>query len=167
DKSVEKIEYSALFLGKQVQKIKVDLNLGDDYLKAKYLGLATHYTLEMMNDFTKDDLDYSLQLSKSRYLSYLSIEDFKIIEKRVELLIQNSQFLNLVNNSLKVHEQSLMYKNELKIVDLLLYKDGFYTIIDYKTTSDILSSHKIQVNYYKKAISDIFKTENVKAYLVY
>ena len=167
DKSVEKIEYSALFLGKQVQKIKVDLNLGDDYLKAKYLGLATHYTLEMMNDFTKDDLDYSLQLSKSRYLTYLSIEDFKIIEKRVELLIQNSQFLNLVNNSLKVHEQSLMYKNELKIVDLLLYKDGFYTIIDYKTTSDILSSHKIQVNYYKKAISDIFKTENVKAYLVY
>ncbi|MDX4037223.1 RecB-like helicase [Aliarcobacter skirrowii] len=167
DKSVEKIEYSALFLGKQEQKIKVDLNLGDDYLKAKYLGLATHYTLEMMNDFTKDDLDYSLQLSKSRYLSYLSIEDFKIIEKRVELLIQNSQFLNLVNNSLKVHEQSLMYKNELKIVDLLLYKDGFYTIIDYKTTSDILSSHKIQVNYYKKAIIDIFKTENVKAYLVY
>lgn len=167
DKSVEKIEYSALFLGKQEQKIKVDLNLGDEYLKAKYLGLATHYTLEMMNDFTKDDLDYSLQLSKSRYLSYLSIEDFKIIEKRVELLIQNSQFLNLVNNSLKVHEQSLMYKNELKIVDLLLYKDGFYTIIDYKTTSDILSSHKIQVNYYKKAISDIFKTENVKAYLVY
>ena len=167
DKSVEKIEYSALFLGKQEQKIKVDLNLGDDYLKAKYLGLATHYTLEMMNDFTKDDLDYSLQLSKSRYLTYLSIEDFKIIEKRVELLIQNSQFLNLVNNSLKVHEQSLMYKNELKIVDLLLYKDGFYTIIDYKTTSDILSSHKIQVNYYKKAISDIFKTENVKAYLVY
>ncbi|MCT7445725.1 RecB-like helicase [Aliarcobacter skirrowii] len=167
DKSVEKIEYSALFLGKQEQKIKVDLNLGDEYLKAKYLGLATHYTLEMMNDFTKDDLDYSLQLSKSRYLSYLSIEDFKIIEKRVELLIQNSQFLNLVNNSLKVHEQSLMYKNELKIVDLLLYKDGFYTIIDYKTTSDILSSHKIQVNYYKKAIIDIFKTENVKAYLVY
>lgn len=167
DKSVDKIEYSALFLGKQEQKIKVDLNLGDDYLKAKYLGLATHYTLEMMNDFTKDDLDYSLQLSKSRYLSYLSIEDFKIIEKRVELLIQNSQFLNLVNNSLKVHEQSLMYKNELKIVDLLLYKDGFYTIIDYKTTSDILSSHKIQVNYYKKAIIDIFKTENVKAYLVY
>ncbi|MDX4061158.1 RecB-like helicase [Aliarcobacter skirrowii] len=167
DKSVEKIEYSALFLGKQEQKIKVDLNLGDDYLKAKYLGLATHYTLEMMNDFTKDDLDYSLQLSKSKYLSYLSIEDFKIIEKRVELLIQNSQFLNLVNNSLKVHEQSLMYKNELKIVDLLLYKDSFYTIIDYKTTSDILSSHKIQVNYYKKAISDIFKTENVKAYLVY
>ncbi|MDX4049533.1 RecB-like helicase [Aliarcobacter skirrowii] len=167
DKSVDKIEYSALFLGKQEQKIKVDLNLGDEYLKAKYLGLATHYTLEMMNDFTKDDLDYSLQLSKSRYLSYLSIEDFKIIEKRVDLLIQNSQFLNLVNNSLKVHEQSLMYKNELKIVDLLLYKDGFYTIIDYKTTSDILSSHKIQVNYYKKAISDIFKTENVKAYLVY
>ncbi|AZL53301.1 RecB-like helicase [Aliarcobacter skirrowii] len=167
DKSVEKIEYSALFLGKQEQKIKVDLNLGDDYLKAKYLGLATHYTLEMMNDFTKDDLDYSLQLSKSRYLTYLSIEDFKIIEKIVELLIQNSQFLNLVNNSLKVHEQSLMYNNELKIVDLLLYKDGFYTIIDYKTTSDILSSHKIQVNYYKKAISDIFKTENVKAYLVY
>ena len=167
DKSVEKIEYSALFLGKQEQKIKVDLNLGDEYLKAKYLGLATHYTLEMMNDFTKDDLTYSLQLSKSRYLSYLSIEDFKIIEKRVELLIQNSQFLNLINNSLKVHEQSLMYKNELKIVDLLLYKDGFYTIIDYKTTSDILSSHKLQVNYYKKAISDIFKTENVKAYLVY
>ena len=42
----------------------MDLNLGDEYLKAKYLGLATHYTLEMMNDFTKDDLDYSLQLSK-------------------------------------------------------------------------------------------------------
>lgn len=165
--TIEKIEYKSLFLGKQEQKIKVDSIFDEEYLKARYIGLATHYALEMMNDFTTDDLEYSLNLAKSRYLSYLTVEDFLNIKILLEKLIEDRVFSKLIAGAKKLGEQSLMYEEELKIIDLLLYKDGVYTIIDYKTTSEILSSHKNQVNYYKKAISDIFNTKNVEAYLIY
>ncbi|OCL92162.1 RecB-like helicase [Aliarcobacter thereius] len=164
---IVKVEYNPLFLGKQEQKIKSDISFNDEYLRAKYIGLATHYILEMMNDFTLDELEYTLKLAKSRYLSFLAYEEFDNIKILVLNLITNDIFINLIKDKDRFSEQYIMYKEELKIIDLLLYKDGIYTIIDYKTTSEILSSHKNQVSYYKKAVEDIFNTKNVEAYLIY
>ena len=58
-------------------------------------------------------------------------------------------------------------KEEIKIIDLLLFKNDTYYIIDYKITKDRLPEHIAQVSFYKKAIKDIFSTNEVKAYLVY
>ena len=162
-----KVEYKALNLGKQEQKIKQELDFNENYLRAKYIGLATHYVLEMMNDFTIDELEYTLKLAKSRYLSFLENEEFDKIRILVLNLIEDDRFIELIKNKDKFGEQSIMYNEELKIIDLLLYKDGVYTIIDYKTTSEELNSHTNQVSYYKKAVEDIFNTKNVEAYLIY
>ncbi len=119
---VEKVLYSPLNLGKQDKPItKVDLE--KDYtLHAKYFGIATHYCLEMMDSFDEDSLSYSLNLVKNRYSSYLNNEDFKAIKKRVLNLINNKEFQLLIENAQFNKEQSLIYKNELKIIDLLVKK---------------------------------------------
>jgi exodeoxyribonuclease V beta subunit len=73
----------------------------------------------------------------------------------------------LIKDSEFISEQSIIYKEEIKIIDLLLYKNDSYYILDYKTTKEKHLEHKVQVNHYKKAISDIFNTSNVYSYLVY
>ncbi len=165
---LKKVDYKALFLGKQELNIKKEREiLNNDVLKAKYFGLATHYVLEMMSEFTKNSLAYALNLSKTKYFNYLDEFDFNKIEKIVNNLIENQKFKALIKNSKIVSEQALIYNEEIKILDLLLYKDDRFIIVDYKTTTEILASHKVQVSYYKKAICDIFNTKNVDTYLIY
>jgi exodeoxyribonuclease V beta subunit len=164
---VEKILYTPMNLGTQEKQISKEKEFDENHLKAKYFGLATHYCLEMMNEFNSDNLLYSLNLSKTRYSNFLDELDFIDIKNRLSFLVKNKQFLSLIKDSEFITEQSLVYKEEIKIIDLLLFKDGNYYIIDYKTTKDRHIEHISQVAFYKKAIKDIFQTQNVFSYLVY
>ncbi len=166
-KEIEKISYIPLDLGTQEKQISKEKEYEEDYLKAKYFGIATHYCLEMMDDFKIDNLNFCLNLAKTRYSNYLDENDFFDIKNRITLLINDEKFSFLIKDSEFITEQSLVYKEEIKIIDLLLFKDNNYYIIDYKTTKEKSTEHITQVSYYKKAIKDIFKTQNVFSYLVY
>ena len=166
-KKIEKYEYRPLDLGTQEKQLSKEKELEVDHLHAKYFGLATHYCLEMISNFDEENLSYVINLAKTRYSNYLSEIDFEDIEKRIELLIKDEIFFSLIKDSEFITEQSLIYKEEVKIIDLLLYKDDTYFIVDYKTTKEELEEHKIQVLFYKKAIKEIFNTPNVKSFLVY
>lgn len=161
------VSYTPLDLGTQEKQISKEKELDVDHLHAKYFGLATHYCLEMMNEFDEKNLDYSMDLVQTRYSNYLSEDDFFDIKNRLRFLLNDSTFKSLLENSMFISEQSLIYKEEIKIIDLLLFKEDCFYIIDYKTTKEELDEHKIQVSYYKKAIKEIFQTSNVKSYLVY
>ena len=164
---IEKISYIPMNLGTQEKQISKEKEYEEDYLKAKYFGIATHYCLEMMNEFNSDNLLYSLNLAKTRYSNFLDEIDFFDIKNRLSLLVKNEEFLSLIKDSDFITEQSLVYKEEIKIIDLLLFKNGNYYIIDYKTTKDRYVEHIAQVAFYKKAIKDIFQTQNVFSYLLY
>ncbi|MFY4817801.1 RecB-like helicase [Aliarcobacter butzleri] len=162
------ISYTPLNLGTQEKQITKEKELKENHLHSRYFGLATHYCLEMLNNFSFNDLKYTLNLARTRFSNYLSDKDFTDIENRLAHLINNDFFKFLITNSILTSEQSLIYKEELKIIDLLIYKDETYYILDYKTTKEELDEeHKNQVLYYKEAIKEIFKTSNVKSYLVY
>ncbi|MEM5570428.1 RecB-like helicase [Aliarcobacter butzleri] len=162
------ISYTPLNLGTQEKQIVKEKELKENHLHSRYFGLATHYCLEMLNNFSFNDLKYTLNLARTRFSNYLSDKDFTDIENRLAHLINNDFFKFLITNSVLTSEQSLIYKEELKIIDLLIYKDNTYYILDYKTTKEELDEdHKNQVLYYKEAIKEIFKTSNVKSYLVY
>ncbi|MEV9594627.1 RecB-like helicase [Aliarcobacter butzleri] len=162
------ISYTPLNLGTQEKQITKEKELKENHLHSRYFGLATHYCLEMLNNFSFNDLKYTLNLAKTRFSNYLSDKDFIDIENRLSHLINNDFFKFLITNSVLTSEQSLIYKEELKIIDLLIFKDDTYYILDYKTTKEELDEeHKNQVLYYKEAIKEIFKTSNVKSYLVY
>lgn len=162
------ISYTPLNLGTQEKQITKEKELKENHLHSRYFGLATHYCLEMLNNFSFNDLKYTLNLARTRFSNYLSDKDFIDIENRLTHLINNDFFKFLITNSVLTSEQSLIYKEELKIIDLLIFKDDTYYILDYKTTKEELDEeHKNQVLYYKEAIKEIFKTSNVKSYLVY
>lgn len=162
------ISYTPLNLGTQEKQITKEKELKENHLHSRYFGLATHYCLEMLNNFSFNDLKYTLNLARTRFSNYLSDKDFVDIENRLSHLINNDFFKFLITNSVLTSEQSLIYKEELKIIDLLIFKDDTYYILDYKTTKEELDEeHKNQVLYYKEAIKEIFKTSNVKSYLVY
>jgi exodeoxyribonuclease V beta subunit len=164
---VEKIVYTPMDLGSQEKQISSEKELEDNHLHAKYFGIATHYCLEMMNSFNELTLKNCIDLAITRYSNYLDKSDFIDIENRISKLIKNEKFLSIVENATFISEQSLIYKEEIKILDLLLYKNDSYYIVDYKTTKEKQIEHVNQVNYYKKAIRDIFNTSNVFSYLVY
>ncbi len=163
----EKVLYTPLNLGIQEKQIIKDKDEDSLKLYARYFGIATHYCLEMMNDFTKEELEKNILLAKSIYSNYLDDKDFIDIGNRIKLLIENKTFQEFLKDATFISEQSLLYKGELKIIDLLLYKDGKYYIFDYKTTKEKSYKHQEQVLFYKKAISEIFKSDEVYAYLIY
>ncbi|AYJ79407.1 recombinase RecB [Aliarcobacter cryaerophilus ATCC 43158] len=164
----KKVTYEPLNLGKQDIKSSKDNNgVNVDILKSKYFGLATHYTLEMMSNFDEKALNHGLNLSKTKYFNYLDEFDFVSIKKIIQNLIKNDKFQNLIKDAQIVQEQALVYNEEIKVIDLLLYKDDRFIIVDYKTTTEFLSSHKTQIEYYKKAVCEIFNTKSVEGYLVY
>ena len=164
---IEKVTYIPLNLGTQEKPISKTNEEKDYTLHSKYFGIATHYCLEMMNDFEEDSLEYAINLVRNRYSTYLGNSDFINIKKRVLKLIENQEFKNLLSNSSSSKEQALIYKNELKVIDLLVKKDDKYYIFDYKTTKDELDEHIFQVSHYKKAIKDIFESNEVYSYIIY
>ena len=164
---VEKVQYQQLNLGKQEKQIAKEKDLDSNKLHSKYFGIATHFCLEMMSSFTQEDLLFCLKLVKTRYSNFLNEEDFNDIKNRISLLVENDLFNSLIKDSEFIAEQALVFKNEIKIIDLLVYKDEKYYIFDYKTTKEKSHEHVKQVTYYKKAIKEIFKTQEVFSYLVY
>ncbi|XPV82128.1 MAG: 3'-5' exonuclease [Halarcobacter sp.] len=165
---VKKVTYKGVDLGKQDKPIQEDKDEENTYsLHAKYYGIATHYCLEMMTSFDKVSLDKSLKLVQNRYSTYLNESDFTIIESSIKKLIENERFQNIVKNSICKKEQSLIYENELKIIDLLVEKEDQIYIFDYKTTKEQLIEHEVQVNHYKKAIKEIYQINSVNSCIIY
>lgn len=162
-----KVLYQALNLGKQNKPISVENDDEEYTLHAKYFGIATHYCLEMMNSFDENSLSLAINIVRNRYSNYLDENDIQNIKNRVSNLLVNSEFLDLVKEGNYSKEQSLIYKNELRIIDLLVEKDNKYYIFDYKTTKGELQEHIYQVSYYKKAIKDILASDEVYTYIVY
>ncbi|RXJ87467.1 RecB-like helicase [Arcobacter sp. CECT 8985] len=167
---VDKIDYTPLNLGKQDNIIKKDEDDEKDYsdsLYNRYFGLATHYCLEMLASFDKSSLKKSIDFARFKYSLYLNEEDFEKIEYRISLMLQNKQFQQLINSASFTSEQSIIYNQEIKIIDLFVQKGDEYYIFDYKTTKEQMIEHEVQVTNYVDAIKDIMQTSKVKGYLLY
>ncbi len=165
NKPKEKLLYQPLSLGYQEVAEKEKSHSSDDF-KARYFGIATHYALEMMKSFDKYSLSFGINCAKNKYFHILNGEDFIDMENRIECLIQNSDFLNLVKDGNYTKEQPLIYEDELKVIDLLIKNEDGYVVIDYKTTHEKQDGHKIQVRNYIKYIAQITNC-SVSGYLVY
>ena len=164
-KDIDFVEYTPLQLGLQNIQQKDTLDTKEN-IKAKYIGLATHYCLEMMRYFDKESLSKAIDITKAKYFNFLDSDDFIYIDKIISNLIVDKEFNSLISNNTYTKEQELIYENNIKIIDLLIKGKDSYIVVDYKTTNDIQQSHINQVKDYTKAISGIFHTNTI-GYLVY
>jgi exodeoxyribonuclease V beta subunit len=162
---IENIKYEEMSLGTQEKIIKKDKTKSSLY--SQYFGIATHYCLEMMIDFTIDSLNKSILQTRAKYSNFLNDIDFKKIYSMCNSLISNQEFINIISDAKVTKEQALNFNGELKILDLLLIKEKSIIICDYKTTFEKSYEHILQVQTYKDAISSIFDGYKIEGYVIY
>ncbi len=168
-KEEEKTVYAAIdfqerYYGSQEDLLSVAENEDLDY-KAIEFGLALHYTLEMMETFKEDKIEAALNITQNRYGAVLEETAFVDIRKRIRMLIKNAGFQELCIGKI-YKEKAISFDQKLRYIDLLIEKEGRWVIIDYKSAMTHTSSHLKQVNFYKKAISEI-TGQKASAYIAY
>jgi len=159
----EDFEYESIIVGFQEKK-STDSEDEKDF-EAINFGLALHYMLENLHNFSHDEIEEAFWAMKNRFEQKLQEEQFLKIKKRVENLLANQTFLTLISGSV-YKEIPLSYEEEIKQVDLLVEKDDRYVVIDYKSSDFVQSKHIKQVSYYKKALAAILD-KKVDGYLCY
>ena len=158
------LDYKELYYGTQSDILKLE-NEKEQDLKSINFGLATHYMLEMLEDFKKSSIPHAKTMMINKYGHILDDYEIKDIQNRVEMLINSKEFTDLTDGKC-YREKALRYKNNLRYIDLLTYKDGMWEIIDYKSAMNYTDEHLKQVKYYIKAVKEITGDE-VNGYLCY
>ncbi|MDR1284978.1 MAG: RecB-like helicase [Campylobacteraceae bacterium] len=158
------LKYEALAFGRQnIIAEKEDI---EGSLENIHFGLALHFTLEMMADFSESELENALVCTKNRYGKLLDEKAFLSIKNRILSLLKNEKFKNIIENGALFKEQPYMYEGKRKQIDILVEKSEKNIIIDYKSSFFAKSLHVKQVNEYKNALEIICK-KRVEAYLCY
>ncbi|WP_321779332.1 RecB-like helicase [Sulfurimonas sp.] len=162
---VASMEYKELYYGTQSDILKLQDNSEED-LKAINFGLALHYMLEMLGDFTQKSIADASHMMINKYGFSLDANEINDIQNRVSNLLASSEFLFLVSGEC-YKEKAIRYKNNLRYIDLLVKsKDGSWNIVDYKSSMNFKEHHLKQVRYYVRAVKEITGDE-VEGYICY
>jgi len=169
------LEYKALYYGTQSDILALEESTEEDF-KAINFGLAMHYMLEMLGEFKVQNIPHAKDMMLNKYGKLLEEEEVEDIQKRVTMLLNSKEFMELVDGKC-YREKAIRHKNNLRYIDLLVQKDvpkeplslfscGMWNVLDYKSSNAYAEHHIKQVNYYVKAIEAITSDE-VKGYICY
>ena len=162
-KQVDSFEYEAIHTGLQ-EKVKKDEEKDKD-IKAINFGLALHFMLENLNEFSLEEIESSFWSMKNRFSQKLESEDLERIKQRVKNLLKDKNFRSLIKGK-KHKELPLTFNHEIKQLDLVVENEKSIIVIDYKTSLEVQKSHINQVKHYKYALKAIFEKE-VFGYVCY
>ena len=160
------LEYKPFYYGTQSEILALEEKDDEDFQSINF-GLAMHYMLEMLGDFTLSSVSDAKDMMINKYGYSLEPLDIEEIEKRVINLLNHSKFLTLVEGTC-YKEKAIKYKDNLRYIDLLVeQKSGVWSVIDYKSSMSYAKHHKKQVKYYVDAIKKITHNDNVEGYICY
>ena len=170
------LEYKSFYYGTQNDILALEESKEED-LKSINFGLAMHYMLEMLSEFSLNAIENAKDMMINKFGYSLEENEMKDIENRVTLLVENSEFKTLVDGEC-YREKAIRYKKNLRYIDLLvksedsqtdmqsLFSSNIWNVIDYKSSFNYSSHHLKQVRYYINAIKEITGDE-VKGYICY
>lgn len=156
--------FKGLVFGTQEATLRAHKEATHDYAAVQF-GLALHYTLEMMGDFTSASLTIALESTRNRYGAVLAPGAMEEIEKRVGFLIGDETFHRLIEGNV-CKEQMIHHKGNLGVIDLLVEGENGWVIIDYKSGREEEQKHREQVNRYCEAIR-LSTGDETEGYLCY
>ena len=163
--TLQSLVYSSFYYGTQSDILALEREDNED-LDAINFGLAMHYTLEMMSEFTLDKLPNASYMTLNKFGYSLEERALSDISNRVKNLIKNEEFKQLSDGEC-YREKAIRYKNNLRYIDLLVKRsDGGWNVLDYKSSFAYSEHHLKQVRYYVHAIKDITGDE-VDGYICY
>ena len=159
------LQYKSFYYGSQTDLLALE-ETQDENLTSINFGLAMHYMLEMLADFSHNSISNAKDMMINKYGYSLEYQEIQEIEKRVTALLANNNFLTLIDGKY-YKEKAIKYKDNLRYIDLLIkHSSGIWNVIDYKSSSNHSKHHLTQVRYYVKAIEEITK-EKVQGYICY
>ncbi len=162
---VEKVlHYEGVKFGRQDEGLRPIKEATHDYAAVQF-GLALHYTLEMMGEFTPQSLVSALESTRNRYGAVVHPGALCEIEKRITNLIEDPQFCMLIQGRY-YKEQMIRHNGNIGVIDLLVERNGRWVIIDYKSGREEELKHQEQIGRYASAIQSI-KGESVEGYVCY
>ncbi len=159
--------FRSLYYGSQSDLLDVQKERHEDEVSARNFGVAMHYLLEMMEEFSHEALHMSMQMLLNRYGLILEESEIASLKQRIEMLLAHEAFMKLVGSAKgSFKEKALKYKGRLFYLDLLLEHEDHFSVIDYKSGTQYHEEHRKQVHNYKEALRTITK-KPVKGYLCY
>ncbi|PHM18306.1 MAG: recombinase RecB [Sulfuricurvum sp. PD_MW2] len=160
----EPLNFQALRFGRQEESTRSIKESTHDYAAVQF-GLALHYTLEMMGEFSPHSLSSALESTRNRYGAVVGSGAIQEIEKRVGCLIGDKQFCTLIAGQY-YKEQMVRHNGNIGVIDLLVQHNDGWIIIDYKSGREEEEKHREQIGRYADAIRTL-KGGNVQGYLCY
>jgi len=115
-------------------------------------GNALHYTLEMLYSFKQEFLQRAMGAMINQFGNLLSLQDREDIQARVERLLSNALFLELIENNRYYKEIPLIYNQRRMVIDLLIEESGGFVVVDYKSSNAHKEEHIAQIKAYLQAI---------------
>ncbi len=164
-KALPPVEFKEFYYGSQSDLLEVESESETNF-DAINFGIALHYMLEMMADFTKESLEPAKNMMINKFGFTLDTSAIEDIVHRVSLFLENQAVRELLIGK-HYKEKALRYKNNLRYVDLLIEKeDDSFVVIDYKSSFAFSEHHHKQVRYYAEAIEAI-SGKSVKGFICY
>lgn len=151
------------------EKIDKQEVLSNEFLDTKelYFGNAFHFFMQNLKLPKGENFDLVCEKTQSKFRHFLSEFEFEGLFKRVQNLLRNIQFQELLKDKKLLKEQPLSFKGEIKQLDLLALNDDEAFIIDYKTGLAMQEKHIEQVQAYKSAVKEILKKPKIRAFVAY
>jgi exodeoxyribonuclease V beta subunit len=139
-----------------------------DNFRARRFGAAFHYSMEILRSFDKAAVDESIEGVWQYYGSELYDEDIWSIRKRMLMLLDDDQFMGLVDGDRVEKEITYFRDGKVWVADLVVIGKDRVTVIDFKTghDPDLIDTYKKQVDRYCKLVSDVYKLSS-EGYLCY
>jgi len=165
DNDTQSKEFIEYYYGSQSDLLEKAKEQSDEDIHAQNFGMAMHYMLEMLGDFEASYIDDAYTAMMNRFGAFLESWELNQIRRRVDRLLEEKLFLELVRGEC-YKEKALKYKKRLYYIDLLIENEEKFIIIDYKSSKNYYEEHTKQVQNYKRAVKAITKKE-VEGYLCY
>ncbi|MEE3712867.1 RecB-like helicase [Campylobacter sp. CLAX-7218-21] len=136
-------------------------------LDSIYFGKALHYYLESIDFADFNSLKIAQNCLYNKFGAFIDQDGLKDIKYRVDMLLNNPQFLEIIKDKRLYQEQDIGFNGALKRIDLLCVNSDEIEIIDYKTSLKNSDEHKEQVREYLNILSQIYPQKSVKASIIY
>lgn len=136
-------------------------------LDSIYFGKALHYYLESIDFADFKSLKIAQNCLYNKFGAFIDQDGLKEIKARVDRLLNNPQFLEIIKDKRLYQEQDIGFNGALKRIDLLCVNSDEIEIIDYKTSLKNSDEHKEQVREYLDILSQIYPQKRLKASIVY
>lgn len=115
-------------------------------------GNAMHFALEMLYGFESTKLEVAMDAMVNRFGNLLSQANISDIHNRIQRLIDNNHFQELLVDNHYYKEIAIVHNGRLMIIDLLIEKEDEYIVVDYKSSSKNKEEHIAQVRAYISAL---------------